>query len=313
MKKIIAQVKELWLWIYRNLILKYWSFRYRTTLMSLARLTLLVLAKETVVPMVYWILVLVSAFCQYQPLSDILVMVKVACVPSTAEIIIAILAVVVLLIVAMFEYKWERRKVDLFTQIYVPYTEKILEYMNVEHYHAWTYSLAVSGNTMVHEDQLDRWDDLILYVRSRVKHSEYKDIDDLYENLAMVVEDILSIINMYCSSTRGDGMVTIEKFYKRLPYNPHYNEDLRKYDDVVMLLADLVFEQTRLLNLMLKRMRAVMPEYKVEVGKLMTDNVMEHNEYREDEESEHPYPGLNDFMTVRASRNYHLGNGVVGI
>lgn len=108
-------------------------------------------------------------------------------------------------------------------------------------------------------------------------------------------------------------MVTIEKFYKRLPYNPHYNEDLRKYDDVVMLLADLVFEQTRLLNLMLKRMRAVMPEYKVEVGKLMTDNVMEHNEYREDEESEQPYPGLNDFMTVRASRNYHLDAGVVGI
>lgn len=313
MKKIIAQVKELWLWIYRNLILKYWSFRYRTTLMSLARLTLLVLAKETVVPMVYWILVLVSAFCQYQPLSDVLEIVKVACIPSTAEIIIAILAVVVLLIVARFEFWQERRKVDLFTQIYVPYTDKILEYMNVEHYHAWTYSLAVSGNTMVHEDQLDRWDDLILYVRSRVKHSEYKDIDDLYDNLAIVVEDILSIINMHCSSTRDDGMVTIEKFYKRLPYNPHYNEDLHKYDDVVMMLADLVFEQTRLLNLMLKRMRAVMPEYKVEVGKLMTDNVMEHNEYREDEESEHPYPGLNDFMTVRASRNYHLGNGVVGI
>lgn len=196
MKKIIAQVKELWLWIYRNLILKYWSFRYRTTLMSLARLTLLVLAKETVVPMVYWILVLVSAFCQYQPLSDVLELVKVACVPSTAEIIIAILAVVVLLIVARFEFWQERRKVDLFTQIYVPYTDKILEYMNVEHYHAWTYSLAVSGNTMVHEDQLDRWDDLILYVRSRVKHSEYKDIDDLYDNLAIVVEDILSIINI---------------------------------------------------------------------------------------------------------------------
>ena len=98
--------------------------------MTLARLTLLVLAKETVVPMVYWILVLIGAIGQYQPLKEILDVIKVACVPSTAEIIIAILAVMVLLIVTIFEYLQERKKIDLFTQIYVPYTDRILEYMD---------------------------------------------------------------------------------------------------------------------------------------------------------------------------------------
>lgn len=110
MKKIIAQVKELWLWIYCNLILKYWSFRYRTTLMSLARLTLLVLAKETVVPMVYWIVVLVSVIWPCEQLCGILDVIKVACVHSIAEVIIAILAVVVLLIVAWYEYHQERKR-----------------------------------------------------------------------------------------------------------------------------------------------------------------------------------------------------------
>lgn len=299
------------MWIYRNLILRYWQFRYRTTLMTLARLTLLVLAKETVVPMVYWIVVLVSVIWPCEQLTDILDIIKVACVPSTAEIIIAILAVVVLLIVAIFEYRQERKKIDLFSQIYVPYTDKILEYMNVEHYHDWTYSLAVSGNTMVHEDQLDRWDDLVLYIRSRVKHNEYKDIDRLYDNLAIIVADILNIVNSYGSNRRNDGMISIEKFYKNGSYNPNYQKDLEKYKEIVMLLSDLIFEQTRLLNLILKRMRVVMPDYQVEVGNLMTDSEMAHNEYKEDEESASPYPGVKDFMTVRSSRNYHFSSGVV--
>lgn len=311
MKKIIAQVKELWLWIYRNLILRYWQFRYRTTLMTLARLTLLVLAKETVVPMVYWIVVLVSVIWPCEQLTDILDIIKVACVPSTAEIIIAILAVVVLLIVAIFEYRQERKKIDLFSQIYVPYTDKILEYMNIVHYHDWTYRLAASGNTMVHEDQLDRWDNLILYLRSRVKHDEYKDIDSLYDNLSLLVSDILHIFNYYCGDRRNDGMISIEKFYKNLPYNPNYQKDLEKYKEIVMLLSDLIFEQTRLLNLILNRMRAVMPDYQVEIGNLMTDSVMAHNEYREDEETESPYPGVKEFMAVRSLRNYHFSSGVV--
>lgn len=279
--------------------------------MTLARLTLLVLAKETVVPMVYWIVVLVSVIWPCEQLSDILDIIKVACVPSTAEIIIAILAVVVLLIVAIFEYRQERKKIDLFSQIYVPYTDKILEYMNIAHYHDWTYSLAVSGNTLVHEDQLERWDDLVLYIRSRVKHDEYKDIDSLYDNLSLLVSDILHIFNYYCGDRRNDGMISIEKFYKNTPYNPNYQKDVEKYKEIVMLLSDLIFEQTRLLNLILKRMRAIMPDYQVEIGNLMTDSVMAHNEYREDEVTESPYPGLKDFMTVRSSRNCHFSSGVV--
>ena len=78
-----------------------------------------------------------------------------------------------------------------------------------------------------------------------------------------------------------------------------------------MLLSDLIFEQTRLLNLILKRMRAVMPDYQVEIGNLMTDSEMTHNEYKEDEESSSPYPGVKDFMTVRSSRNYHFSSGEV--
>lgn len=55
--------------------------------------------------------------------------------------------------------------------------------MDAEHYHDWTYSLAVAGNTMAHEDRLFRLEDLFLYLKSRVKHSEYTEIDSLYDIL----------------------------------------------------------------------------------------------------------------------------------
>ena len=108
-------------------------------------------------------------------------------------------------------------------------------------------------------------------------------------------------------------MVTIEKFYKNGLYNPNYDDDLKRYKDTVMMLSDLVFEQTRLLNLILKRMRSFMPDYQVEAGKLMTDSVVEHNEYREDEETTSPYPGLKEYMVIRSTRNYHIGSGMVAL
>lgn len=56
-----------------------------------------------------------------------------------------------------------------------------------------------------------------------------------------------------------------------------------------------------------------MPDYQVEAGKLMTDSVVEHNEYREDEETSSPYPGLKEYMIIRSTRNYHIGSGMVAL
>ena len=53
MFSVMKKVKEFGLWVYNKVILKYWSLRYKTTLMTLARLTLLILAKEIVVPWLY--------------------------------------------------------------------------------------------------------------------------------------------------------------------------------------------------------------------------------------------------------------------
>lgn len=190
-------LKEFGLWVYKNVFVKYLQFRYRTTLLTLARLTLVVLAKEVVVPFLYWLCVVYNAIWPNTCLNGVLEAIQVACVPSTTEIIIAILAVVVLLIVAFFEYRDEKRKVDLLTDVYIPYTDGIFSYLDVESYHDWTYHLALNGNTILGDHQYDDLEELIKYLKSRLGHEQYEQIDKLYHNLSNVVTDILFIFAKY--------------------------------------------------------------------------------------------------------------------
>ena len=80
-----------------------------------------------------------------------------------------------------------------------------------------------------------------------------------------------------------------------------------------MLISDLVFEQTRILNQILKIIRNVQPDYQVQLGVLHTDNVMEHNTYTISEEDSVVYNGLLNFMTERKNRSYHFADGVVDL
>ena len=310
-KKSHANIKKFGLWFHKNVFVKYLQFRYHTTLMTLARLTLLVLAKEVVAPTIYWFCVLFNAIWPNTKLSSVLNAIKVACVPSTTELLIAMLSVVVLLIVAVAQYKTDHKRINILKSIYIPYTDAMFTYLNIEYYYEWTYKMAVSGNTMVHERQLDDLLEMSTFLKTRVRHREHELLDRLFESLAKVSEDIYRIYNYYGDFSRKDKFVTIEKFYKRqnIGINPNYNEDLKKYNDIVTLASDLVFEQTRLLNFILKVIREAEPDYLVLIGILHTDDVIEHGIY-DAEEDDFEYKGIEDFMT-RRSRNFHYGSGFV--
>lgn len=203
----------------------------------------------------------------------------------------------------------------MFRDVYIPYVDAILEYLNIGFYYEWSYNIALNGNTMIAESQLDDLYDMSIYLRSRVRHKGFERLDELFKSLSEVAYDIYKIFNNYGDFSRKDGKITIERFYKGtdVPYNPNYDSDLQKYKDIVMLISDLVFEQTRILNQILKIIRSVQPDYQVLLGVLHTDNVMEHNTYTISEEDSVVYHGLLKFMTERKNRSYHLADGIVDL
>jgi len=271
------------------------------------------LAKEVVAPTVYWICVLGNAIWSNNKLAQILDLIKIACVPSTTELIIAILAVVVLLIVAISEYKSEKRHVDILKDVYIPYTDGLLSFLYIECYYEWTYNVAIAGNTSISESQLDDLNELSNYLKTRVKHKEFDNLDRMYDSLANVVYDIYRLYNYYGDFSRKDEIVTIKRFYKLSPYNPNYDRDLKHYNDIVRLISDLILEQTRLCNLILKTIRKIHPDYQVMTGILHTDDIIDHGVYRIEDEESLEYRGLKEFMSARSSRNFYFGEGEIEV
>ena len=67
----------------------------------------------------------------------------------------------------------------------------------------------------------------------------------------------------------------------------------------------MTLELTRLLNLLLERIRERVPDYQIDEGVFVIDSIVrEKTAYCENEKSDSPYPGLNKFVKIRSSRNY---------
>lgn len=302
-------LKSFWLWIYNHVVLKYWHLRYRTTLLSLARLTLLILAKEIVIPWVYACLVIVNGIWPHEFLLKVIVTVAVLCIPSFVEIFVCILAVIVFLVVAFVQYKTEQKKInrdnDLFTSVYVQYSDELFKRLHIENYNNWSYRIAVSGSPFMIESQYDEMVEAASYLKGRVKHDEFSDIDLLYQNIALLIDDFHGVFEEHIEVHHGSCFV--ERFYKNPVPNPNYEEDLAEYEYIVRLCSDLIFELTRLCNLLLVKMRNRQPDYQLDAGVLMVDGILEHSVYRDYEISDSPYPGLEEFKEIRKIRSYCLG------
>jgi len=91
-------------WLYNNVILRYWQFRYRTTYLTVARLTLLVLAKEVTFPVLFVLLHVINFFLGSTSFTSLLNAIEPFFVPSLTEVLIGMMAVVVLGLTTWHEY-----------------------------------------------------------------------------------------------------------------------------------------------------------------------------------------------------------------
>ena len=67
----------------------------------------------------------------------------------------------------------------------------------------------------------------------------------------------------------------------------------------------MTLELTRLLNLLLERIRERVPDYQIDEGVFVIDSIArEKTVYCENEKSDSPYPGLKQFVKIRKTRNY---------
>lgn len=65
-------------------------------------------------------------------------------------------------------------------------------------------------------------------------------------------------------------------------------------------------ELTRILNLLLEKIREITPNFHIEDGIFVIDTInREYVMYQQSEKSNSPYPGLKQFVKIRKTRNYY--------
>ena len=208
---------------------------------------------------------------------------------------------------------------DLFDTIYLPTFDTIFELLDVDHFYDWAYLCALDGNTILLKRIYEAMGRTIAYIRSRPKHKEYANWDSLIQNLGLLMSDFKTVFSCH-SDSMGSEAYTVVRFYKYGPlgqsFNPNYDTDLKAYEEHVCLISDLLFELTRLGNLILTRIRDIHPEYKQELGILYIDDRVNTPDlvYHEGEICDAPYPGIEKFISVRLSREKHYGtSGTINV
>lgn len=191
---------------------------------------------------------------------------------------------------------------DLFNICYLPLLEKIFSLIDMQNYSQWTYNWAFSGTSkisIVTYSNLEKIRDL---VKRMCYHDGYEPYNSLLKNLDILLTDYLDLCEQHLISLRND-TYSIERFYKKIPNNPEYETLLKEYQEYSLLLCDVTLELTRILNLLLEKIREKVPDFHVEDGILLIKSIERENVmYQKNEKTNSPYPGLKEFLKIRSTR-----------
>ena len=161
--------------------------------------------------------------------------------------------------------------------------------------------------------------ELVEYILSRIWPHRYQELESAFTNFRWVLNDFLNTFSKHMANEQNGKRLSTEKFYKIHEYDEkRYHELSRKFDYHVDLVEDLMLELTRAANYLCDQVRKfILSSFRLNEGVLLVTSgphmdgtfLTSRIEYKAEERTEHPYPGLRDFMTVRASRDRHYGEG----
>lgn len=200
---------------------------------------------------------------------------------------------------------------DIFDVCYLPIFKEIFKRVNLPHYPEWSYFWAVAGSPRISIENFQNLECLKNFLYRINYYDGYEQYNELLANLEQLLDDYINLCNKHIIEI-GNDFYTIERFYKTKPCNPDYQEQLEEYKEYVYLISDMTFELTRLLNLILEKVRERVPDFLVEnVVLVIGEEKREYVEYRTEEKTSRPYPGLEQFISIRGTRNYYFSKSTV--
>jgi hypothetical protein len=164
---------------------------------------------------------------------------------------------------------------------------------------------------------LSQLDELRTWIVSRVWPVSHVALRTALENFHEVIDDLVNVFRKYAEHEKRGSLIYMERFYKnRLWDEETYRRLVKEFDFHVALIHDLTFEATRAANYICDKVREKIDRsFRISEGVLLVERASRlvyytyRPEYLEAERTDHPYPGLDEFMETRSSRAEQFGEG----
>lgn len=206
-------------------------------------------------------------------------------------------------------------------EVYAHIIETWARLSHLDNWEDFTFGF-LSGDAPVlwkqYRDELDRLHDWLF---TRIYPARYPALNDALKNYRLVLHDFRAVFAEHLDPASENGnLLQTKKFYKTEPYDaPLYDQLLAKFWEHVELLEDLILELTRAANYVCENVRGhLMRSYRMKEGLLVARTGIspdgnEHMlipQYRNEERTSKPYPGIEQFSTsVRFRRDFCFGTG----
>jgi hypothetical protein len=209
-------------------------------------------------------------------------------------------------------------------EVYATYIERFIQLTDLNNWQNWT-SWMLGATEAFPKEQFDSLKEIPNYIVSRIWPKRYVLLESSLLNFKNIVNDLMKVYYVY--PKEGANGYTVEKFYKNyyrenFPDDEDYSREeeqkaLERYQYHLALLEDLIIELTRAANYICDQIREYIFEgFRLEEGAILISRgdffgyQTYRVEYRGEERTEYPYPGLKSFMSLRATRDFTIGEGI---
>ncbi len=202
---------------------------------------------------------------------------------------------------------------------YADIIQEFCDRAEIDNWRSWSsWVLCGGGHPAIPKDIHAKLDSMRDWLLSRVWPKRYPEIESSFQNFRLVLQDFLNVFAEH-SVAHGVDMLATEKFYQIPEWDSEKYERLfRRHEFHVGLVEDLMLELTRAANYICDQVRErFFPIFRLREGVLLvTDgpymDMTYHTrrcEYREEERTDRPYPGLEEFKLLRQHRTHCFGHG----
>lgn len=203
-------------------------------------------------------------------------------------------------------------------ELYASFVDKWAQLAHVDNWLAWSSHVLSHGQPRLGKEVDHDLFELREWLLSRVWPGRYPDLERAFHNFRLVLQDFQETFREHADERRTD--LLTRRFYKIDRWDePLYRRLLNQFEFHVALVQDLMLELTRSGNHLCDEVRQhLMPGYRMHEGRLVVQSGPNERlafveavvQYTPEQLKAVPqYPGLDEFLEQRATRDWYFGKG----